>query len=73
MALTVLLNGTRRTFADLETPASLADVVAGLGLQPDRVAIESNGEIVPRSTWTASSIWENDKLEIVHFVGGGGF
>jgi thiamine biosynthesis protein ThiS len=42
-----------------------------LGLKSDRIAVELNGEIVPRSTWNETGISTGDRLEIVHFVGGG--
>jgi sulfur carrier protein len=42
-----------------------------LGLKNDRVAIEQNGEIISRSAWESVPIQAGDKLEIVHFVGGG--
>jgi len=40
-------------------------------MKPDRVAIERNRDIVPRDQWDAVSLQEGDRLEIVHFVGGG--
>ena len=42
-----------------------------LGLKSDRIAVELNGEIVPRSTWNETGISTGDRIEIVHFVGGG--
>jgi sulfur carrier protein len=46
-------------------------VIAALELKPDRIAVELNGEIVRRAAWPETSIRSNDRLEIVHFVGGG--
>jgi thiamine biosynthesis protein ThiS len=46
-------------------------VLQQLELRPDRIAVELNGEIAPRTSWDALSVGENDRLEIVHFVGGG--
>jgi len=66
MKLTI--NGQPRDFASL---ATLEDLLAALGLKQDRVAIERNGEIVSRDAWSATPIAEGDRLEIVHFVGGG--
>jgi sulfur carrier protein len=71
MAITLELNGTQRTFDELTAPAPIASVVAALGLKQDRVAVEWNGEIAARTTWTESVVGDGDKLEIVHFVGGG--
>ena len=70
MALTVNLNGQPRTF-ELEEPASLAGIVAALALKPDRVAVEHNGELAPRTGWQQANVRSNDRLEVVHFVGGG--
>lgn len=66
MKLTI--NGQSREFASL---ATLEDVLTTLGLKQDRVAVEHNGEIVSRDAWSATSLSEGDRLEIVHFVGGG--
>jgi thiazole synthase len=64
---TITLNGdTRRTIA-----ATIADLVRELELTPEKVAVERNGEIVPRSTLSDAPLANGDKLEIVHFVGGG--
>lgn len=71
MPLTLILNGQSRSFPELDPSASLEDLVTDLNLKGDRVAIEHNGEIVPRATWSATLLTENDKLEVVHFVGGG--
>jgi thiamine biosynthesis protein ThiS len=40
-------------------------------MKPDRVAVELNLEIVPRSQWETTALKNGDKLEVVHFVGGG--
>lgn len=71
MTLSVILNGQPREFAQLETGASLADVVGALELKGDRIAIEHNGEIAQRTTWVDVPVKTGDRLEIVHFVGGG--
>jgi len=62
------INGEQRDFPDGLTVATL---VAQLGMKPDRVAVELNLEIVPRSQWEATVLKNGDKLEVVHFVGGG--
>ncbi len=65
--LSLTINGEPRRIA----PGSIADLVRSLELDPAKVAVERNGEIVPRSTLAAVAIAEGDVLEIVHFVGGG--
>jgi sulfur carrier protein len=71
MGLTVTINGNAREFQALETGASLKDVVAELKLKADRVAVERNGKIAPRDTWGEVAVQTGDRLEVVHFVGGG--
>ena len=66
-----VLNGQSRDFPQLAAPADLQDLIADLGLKGDRVAIEHNGNIVPRGEWANTSLADGDRLEIVHFVGGG--
>jgi thiazole synthase len=66
-ALTLTVNGeTRRTEA-----ATIAALVRELELKPEKVAVERNGAIVPRSTLAEAPLADGDVLEIVHFVGGG--
>ena len=71
MALHVTLNGQTREFPELKPESALRDVVDALKLQGDRVAVEHNGEIVPRTEWQTATVRSGDRLEIVHFVGGG--
>ncbi len=67
MSISITVNGeTRRTSSP--TIAALAEE---LELDPAKVAVERNGEIVPRSTLGEAALAEGDMLEIVHFVGGG--
>jgi sulfur carrier protein len=66
-----VLNGQTREFARLARPAHLQDLIADLELKGDRVAVELNGNIVPRAEWTSTALADGDRLEIVHFVGGG--
>ena len=66
--VTVTINGQSKQIADL---ASLAALIDSLGMKADRVAVELNREIVPRSQWDATPIRDGDRLEIVQFVGGG--
>jgi thiamine biosynthesis protein ThiS len=62
------INGESRDFPSLPSVAAL---IEHLGMKQDRVAVELNREIVPRDQWTATSLNDGDRLEIVHFVGGG--
>ncbi len=71
MGLTLMLNGQRREFEELESGAALDQVIAAMGLKADRVAVEWNGAIVGRAKWGGTTVSEGDKLEVVHFVGGG--
>jgi sulfur carrier protein len=66
--MTLQINGESRSFPDGLTVATL---VGQLGMKTDRVAVELNLEIVPRSNWDSTHLKDGDKLEIVHFVGGG--
>ena len=66
-----VLNGQTREFEQLAPGANLQDLIAELGLKGDRVAIEHNGNIVSRAEWSSTHLAEGDRLEIVHFVGGG--
>nr|WP_298931828.1 sulfur carrier protein ThiS [uncultured Erythrobacter sp.] len=63
----ITLNGEARQSA----ASSIADLVRELDLTPEKVAVERNGVIVPRSTLEDASLASGDTLEIVHFVGGG--
>ncbi|MGF1463475.1 MAG: sulfur carrier protein ThiS [Maricaulaceae bacterium] len=64
----ITINGAvKRVAAD----ATLADILADLGLPPAKVAIERNREITPRSAYAATQLEPGDRLEIVHFIGGG--
>ena len=66
--ISLIVNGEPRRIA---APATLADLVATLGLNPAKVAVERNAVIVPRSTLGQVALADGDVLEIVHFVGGG--
>jgi thiamine biosynthesis protein ThiS len=68
--MTLHINGEARTFAD-PAPATLAALIDLLGMKSDRVAIELNRDIVPRDRWAVTELHNDDRLEIVHFVGGG--
>jgi sulfur carrier protein len=64
----VQINGEDRDF-DVSLP--LSALVEQLGMKADRVAVELNRNIVPRSQWAETLVSEGDRLEIVQFVGGG--
>ena len=66
MRLTV--NGETR---EAPAEATLADLLASLGIESARVAVERNFEIAPRSLWDGIILADGDRLEIVQFVGGG--
>jgi thiazole synthase len=65
--LEVTVNGEARR----QAAGSIAELVRALGLDPAKVAVERNLEIVPRSTLAEVAVADGDKFEIVHFVGGG--
>jgi sulfur carrier protein len=65
------INGEEREFGDSPVPFALAALVETLGIKADRVAVELNRDIVPRDRWADTELNEGDRLEIVHFVGGG--
>jgi len=69
--LSIQLNGKPLTLNDLAAPTDLANVILSLELKPDRIAVERNGEIVRRAQWPDTQVVDGDRLEIVHFVGGG--
>jgi sulfur carrier protein len=64
----LLLNGDEREIAEV---SSVADLVASLGLDSRKVAVERNLEIVPRSTYADTVLADGDRIEIVTFIGGG--
>jgi thiazole synthase len=64
----VIINGEHRR---VPAGTSLAQLIAEVGLDPQRVAVERNLEIVPRSTFGEVIVEDGDAYEIVHFVGGG--
>jgi len=68
MAVEITLNGEAR---QLEQPTSVRGLLEGLGLDPAKIAVERNLEIVPRSTYGDVTLAPGDRLEIVHFIGGG--
>lgn len=70
-ALRLVVNGQPRTLDGMDSPAPLAAVLERLELRADRVAVELNGEIAPRTKWAELTVADHDRIEVVHFVGGG--
>jgi thiamine biosynthesis protein ThiS len=66
--MTIVINGESR---EVPAPVSLEGLIDLLGLRGDRVAVELNHEIVRKDRWAAVQLRDRDRLEIVHFVGGG--
>ena len=56
---------------ELSEGATLLSLIEQLSLAPERVAVELNREVVRRADWPAARLNEGDRVEIVHFVGGG--
>jgi thiamine biosynthesis protein ThiS len=63
------INGEERAFS--ESALTLAALIESLQMKPDRVAVELNRDIVQRDRWPETPLKDGDRLEIVHFVGGG--
>lgn len=70
MTVEVTLNGDP-VVLDEQSAKTLQSLVQQQSLRGDRIAIERNGEIVPRTQWTSTVLSSGDRIEIVHFVGGG--
>jgi thiamine biosynthesis protein ThiS len=66
--MTIQLNGDPY---DLDGPASIADLLARLDIDPRRVAVERNFVVIKRDLYGTTAIAEGDQVEIVNFVGGG--
>jgi thiamine biosynthesis protein ThiS len=64
----IYLNGEPR---EVPEHLTLSELLEWLKLPADRVAVERNREIASRSTWAETIIQPDDRLEVVHFVGGG--
>jgi thiamine biosynthesis protein ThiS len=66
--MTVTVNDEPRQLA---AGATVADLVAALGLGPRRIAVEVNHALVARATYAETVLRDGDAIEIIHFVGGG--
>lgn len=67
-SITLSLNGETKTYP---APLSVAELLGLLELDTRKVAVERNEEIVPRSAYQQTQLQDGDRLEIVHFIGGG--
>lgn len=66
--MTIFINGEARELEGVETLSNLLDK---LGLPKQRIAIEVNRKVIRKQEWDTAVIADQDKIEIVHFVGGG--
>jgi sulfur carrier protein len=66
--LTLVINGENRTISPV---ANVRELLRSLGISEDRVAVELNRKIVRRNDWEKTSVSNQDRVEIVQFVGGG--
>lgn len=64
----IILNGTEKNFQER---ISVANLLRELGLDERKIAVERNREIVPKTEFSSITLCEGDKIEIVHFIGGG--
>lgn len=64
----ITVNGEEKR---LEGPMTVAGLLAALALEPRKIAVERNLEIVPKSQFAATALEPGDRIEIVQFVGGG--
>lgn len=64
----IIVNGEAHNAADGST---IEGLVEQLALKAERLAVELNGEVVRRAEWAQATLTEGDRVEIVHFVGGG--
>lgn len=63
------INGEQRELS--QATMTLRDLIDQLSLAPQRIAVEVNKQIISRDRWESTSVAEGDRIEIVHFVGGG--
>jgi len=64
----IIINGDDK---EVREGVTVAELISELDLKPERVAIELNRKILSRSEWPGAGLAAGDKVEIVHFVGGG--
>ena len=63
----IIVNGENKIITEM----SLSGFLESIGIDPRQVAVELNREIVPKSSFESKILHEGDRIEIVHFVGGG--
>ena len=68
MPISLMLNGESRT---LPGSVSVSALLTEVGLDPIKVAVERNGAIVPKTTFAEVMVADGDRIEVVHFIGGG--
>ncbi len=66
--MTIFINGEAR---ELDGVSTLAGLLDALDLPKQRVAIELNKHVIRKQDWDSTNVADNDKVEVVHFVGGG--
>lgn len=66
--MNIILNGEVRNITD---NIAVNRLISELGLKPERLAVEVNSRIIRKADWPSTTLAEGDKVEIVHFVGGG--
>ena len=66
--MTIIINGDIK---EIPNSLNLEDVLSLFSLPSQRVAVELNKTVVPRREWDTTTVTENDKIEVIHFVGGG--
>ena len=71
MPLNLKVNGEITSVLDLSDPAGLDNVLLALSIRKDLVAVALNDTIISRSEWAKTLVSADDRMEIVHFVGGG--
>lgn len=64
----IIVNGESQ---DVPNQITIEELISRIGLRSDRLAVERNHEVVSRSQWPSVLLKEGDRLEIIHFVGGG--
>ena len=68
MAINIVLNGEKR---EVPPDQNLKDLIQQLDLPGQRIAVELNKQVIRRSDWPQTAVTDGDRLEVVHFVGGG--
>ena len=64
----IILNGEPYDFS---APLTVSSMLTDLQLPTEKIAVECNGSIVPSSTFEETTLQEGDRLEVIHFIGGG--